>query len=233
MPRPCLQPSTSTNPPQYFQFVHNDDPIQAAVRLLPFVIIFVVSNVTIGHLLSRIRYYMPIYVISGTLIVVGGALTMHYLVPSTSPGVLYGLGVIVAIGSGSTNQVGYSVSTLTVAPTDIVNGISLQNIAQIGGTVVSLVVAGQVFQSYAEQGLSVALAGEGLSSQEIRSAAAGAQSEVFKRLSGAVREAAIDAIVAAMQKSFIIVIVSGGFMVVAGLAMKREKLFGKIVAGGG
>lgn len=231
-PRPCLRPSTSTNPPQYFQFVHNDDPIQAAVRLLPFVIIFVVSNVTIGHLLSRIRYYMPIYVISGTLIVLGGALMMHYLVPSTSVGVLYGLSVIVAIGAGCTNQVGYSVSTLTVAPADIVNGISLQNIAQIGGTVVSLVVAGQVFQSYAEQGLSVALAGEGLSSQEIRSAAAGAQSEVFKRLSGAVREAAIDAIVAAMQKSFIIVIVSGGFMLVAGLAMKREKLFGKIVAAG-
>ena len=224
--------ATSTNPSQYFQFVHNDDPIQAAVRLLPFVIVFVVSNVVIGHLLSRIRYYMPIYLISGALIVVGGALTMHYLVPSTSPGVLYGLGVVVAIGAGSTNQVGYSVSTLTVAPTDVVHGISLQNIAQIGGTVVSLVVAGQVFQSYAEQGLSVALAGQGLSIGEIRSAAAGAQSEVFQRLSGVVREAAIDAIVAAMQKSFIIVIVSGGFIMVAALAMKREKLFGKVVAAG-
>jgi MFS family permease len=231
-PRQFVRTRTSTNPSQYFQFVHNDDPIQAAVRLLPFVIVFVVSNVTIGHLLSRIRYYMPIYLISGALIVIGGALTMHYLVPSTSPGVLYGLGVVVAIGSGSTNQVGYSVSTLTVAPTDVVHGISLQNIAQIGGTVVSLVVAGQVFQSYAEQGLSVALASQGMSADEIRSAAAGAQSEVFQRLSGAAREAAIDAIVAAMQKSFIIVIVSGGFMMVAALAMKREKLFGKVVAAG-
>lgn len=202
------------------------------MRLLPFVVLFVVSNVAIGHLLSRIRYYMVIYVVSGSLLVLGGALMMHYLVPSTSVSVLYGLSVIVAIGAGSTNQVGYSVSTLTVAPADIVNGISLQNVAQIGGTVVSLVVAGQVFQSYAEQGLSVALAGEGLTSQEIRSAAAGAQSEVFKRLSGAVREAAIDAIVAAMQKSFIIVIVSGALMLVAGLAMKREKLFGKVVAAG-
>ncbi|KAK1830166.1 major facilitator superfamily domain-containing protein [Podospora conica] len=218
--------------PIYFQFVHNDDPIEAAVRLLPFVIVFVFSNVIAGHLLSRIRYYMPVYLVGGALIVLGGSLTMHYLVPSTPQGVLYALGVVAALGNGATNQIGYAVSTLTVAPADVVHGISLQNIAQIGGTVVSLVVAGQVFQSYAEQGLTAVLAGQGLSAEEIRSAAAGAQSEVFRRLSGAVREAAVGAIVAAMQKSFIIVIASGGFMMVSALAMKREKLFGKVVVAG-
>jgi len=215
--------------PIYFQFVHNDDPIQAAIRLLPFIIVTVVVNVVAGQLLAKIRYYMPIYLVSGILITLGGALLTVYLDPATSQGVIYGLSVLIAVGQGMSIQLGYAVGTLTVDKADVGNVISLQNIAQIGGSTVGLVIGGQVFQSYAVRNLTAALAGHGFSAQEIVEATAGAQSALFHKLTDELRTAAIQAIVSAMQRSFVLVISSGAIMLLASLGMKREKLFGEIV----
>ncbi|KAK0611991.1 major facilitator superfamily domain-containing protein [Immersiella caudata] len=210
--------------PIYFQFVHGDGPIQAAIRLLPYIIILVVVNVLIGNFLAKIRYYMPLYLISGILITLGGSLLLVYLDSATSKSVIYGLTVIVAVGTGLTAQLGYAVSTLTVAPADIGNGLALQNIGQIGGAAVVLVISGQVFQSYAARNLTAALAGHGLSPEEILSVRAGAQSPVFETLSGELKQAATQAIVSAMQRSFALVASSGAIMILAAVGMKREKL---------
>ncbi|GAB1314569.1 Efflux pump patC [Madurella fahalii] len=215
--------------PIYFQFVHSDNPIQAAVRLLPFIIVSVVTNVSAGRFLSTIRYYMPLYLFGGILITIGGSLLMVYLDPATSEGVIYGLSVVVAVGSGLTIQLGYAVATLVVGTQDIGNAISIQNIAQIGGSTVALVVGGQVFQSYAVRNLTAALAGHGFTAEEISAMTAGAQSAVFKTLDGELRTAAIGSIVSAMQRSFVLVISSGAIMILAAAGMKREKLFGEIV----
>ena len=210
--------------PIYFQFVHSDGPIQAAIRLLPFIIIAVVTNVTAGKLLSTIRAYMPIYLVAGILITLGGALLVVYLDPATPEATIYGLTVVVAIGTGLTIQLGYAIATLTVSPHDIGNGISLQNLGQIGGSTVVLVISGQVFQSYALANLTAALGGQGFSAEEIVSVTAGAQSAVFQTLSGELREKAIGAIVSAMQRSFALVLSSGVIMIVAALGMKRGRL---------
>ncbi|KAK0713375.1 major facilitator superfamily domain-containing protein [Lasiosphaeria miniovina] len=215
--------------PIYFQFVHSDSAIQAAVRLLPFIIITVFTNVAAGYLLSKVRYYMPIYLAGGVLITLGGALLMSFLDAATSIGKIYGFQIIIAVGTGLTIQLGYAVATLTVKPEDIGNAITFQNMSQLGSTVLCLVIAGQVFQSAAVSNLTAALAGNGFAPQEITEAIAGAQSALFGELSGALRAAAIDAIVKAMQKSFILVIVAGAVMVVSSVLMKREKLFGDIV----
>ena len=216
--------------PIYFQFAHSDDPVQAAVRLLPFVIVTVVVNVLAGRLLSTIRYYMPLFLIAGVLITVGGAVLMVFLDPSTSQGLIYGVSVIIALGTGLTVQLGYAVATLTVDDAaDVNHAISLQNIAQIGGNTVALVIAGKVFQANAVKNLTVALAGQGFSAQEISEATAGAQSALFARLSGELREAAVAAIVKAMQQSIAMVVASGAIMIVVAAVMKRERLFGEVV----
>ena len=77
--------------------------------------------------------------------------------------------------------------------------------------------------------LTAALAGHGFSAQEIVEATAGAQSALFHKLTDELRTAAIQAIVSAMQRSFVLVISSGAIMLLASLGMKREKLFGEIV----
>ena len=216
--------------PIYFQFAHSDDPVQAAVRLLPFVIVTVVVNVLAGRLLSTIRYYMPIFLAAGVLITVGGAVLMAFLDPSTSQGLIYGVSVVLALGTGLTVQLGYAVATLTVADAaDVNHAISLQNIAQIGGGTVALVIAGKVFQANAVKNLTVALAGQGFTAQEISEATAGAQSALFARLSGELREAAVAAIVEAMQQSLAMVVASGAIMIVVAAVMKRERLFGDVV----
>jgi hypothetical protein len=42
--------------PLYFQFVHGDTAIKAAVRLLPFILILVTTNMAAGFCLARIGY---------------------------------------------------------------------------------------------------------------------------------------------------------------------------------
>jgi MFS family permease len=215
--------------PIYFQFVHNDSALMAAVRLLPYVVISVTVNLLAGHLLSKIQYYMPIYIVSGVFILLGGALLTAFLNPSTPESQIYGFTILIAVGSGLTLQISYAVGTLTAAAKDMGDVISMQNVSQIGSTVIALVIAGQVFQSEAVKNLQAALSGLGFSEDEIRGAVAGAQSELFGRLSGELRDKAVLAICQAMQKSFILLIVSGAVLIVVGALMKRERLFGKVV----
>lgn len=218
--------------PIYFQFVHNDSALQAAVRLLPYVIVTVCFNLSAGHLLSKIQYYAPIFSISGLFMILGGSLLYAYLDPDTPSSYIYGFTVITAVGSGLTLQIGYAVATLK-APKHMGDALALQNVAQIGGTVISLVIAGQVFQSTATQNLTRVLATTGFTSTDIQSAIAGAKSKIFEELTGEMRDQAILAITQAIQKSFILVIVGGGVLTVSGLLMKHERLFGDIVQVGG
>ncbi len=215
--------------PIYFQFVHSDSPILAAVRLMPYVVVTVVVNVVAGHLLSKIRYYMPIYLVAGLLITIGGALLTVYLDPATSESAIYGFTVITAVGTGLTLQLGYAVASLAGKNGDTGHAINFQNVSQIGSTVVCLVIAGQVFQSTAIENLTRVLAGLGFTPADIASAVDGTQSTLFGELSEELRVAAIGAIVSAMQKSFILVFVAGAAIVAAAVGMKRERLFGEII----
>ncbi len=150
---------------------------------------------------------------------------MGYLEPSTSQSVIYGLTVILAVGTGLGMSIGYTVATIKTPRSEIGNAISLQNVAQIGGSVITLVVAGQIFQSRAVANLEHVLAGGGYSAAEIQGAVAGAQSDLFSQLSGAVRDAAVQAITQAMQQTFALLIVSGGVGILAAVFMRRERLF--------
>ncbi len=211
--------------PIYFQFVHGDSAIMAAVRLLPFVVINVSTNLLTGHFIPRIQYYMVLYLFSAILIILGGGLLVGYLQPSTSESVIYGLTVLLAVGTGLTVTAGYTVASIKCAKQDIGNAITIQNVAQIGGSVITLVVAGQIFQSQAVRNLETVLAGLGFSSADIHGAVAGAQSEVFSQLTGGVRDAAIRAITDAIQRTFWLIVAAGIVMVIAAVFMRVEKLF--------
>ena len=43
----------------YFQFVRNDDVLESAVRLFPYIVIFVLTTVLKGALMSKTRYCLP------------------------------------------------------------------------------------------------------------------------------------------------------------------------------
>ncbi|KAF2659215.1 MFS general substrate transporter [Lophiostoma macrostomum CBS 122681] len=212
--------------PIYFQFTNGDSALKAAVRLLPFVIVAISVNLASGYFLGAIKVYMLIYVIGGIFLTVGGALLTTYLKPSTSTGTLYGLCVITAIGSGLAMLTGYSIASLTTKPENASAALSMQNVSQLGGQVIALAVAGQIFHSSAVRNLRAVLSGQSFSEQDIESAVAGVQSKVLEQVQGPLREEVILALVNAMQKAFVLIPVAGGVMLLAALCMKREKLFG-------
>ncbi|EAU33818.1 predicted protein [Aspergillus terreus NIH2624] len=218
--------------PIYFQFVNSDGALMAAVRLLPFVVIGVTVNLVSNTFLHFIKVYKVLYIIAGVFLVAGGGPLMVYLDPTTSTGTIYGLTIIVAVGTGLSMVMGYTVATLTLKPEDTGAGLKMQNVSQIGGQVIALAVAGQIYQSEVIQKLSAALAGQGFSQEAIQGATAGAQSPLFETLNGELREKAIQAVTEAMQMTFVLVPVAGGVMLLAALGMKWERLFGKAVAVG-
>ncbi|KAI1095727.1 MFS general substrate transporter [Rostrohypoxylon terebratum] len=213
--------------PIYFQFVNDDKALMAAVRLLPFVVVAVTVNLVSGTFLHFIKVYMVLYLIASIFVIAGGGPLVVFLDPSSTAGTIYGLTVLVAVGSGLSMVTSFTVSSLTLPPEDAGAGISLQNVAQIGGQVIALAVAGQIYQSTATRNLSATLAGHGFSEQDIFDAVAGAQSTLFQELNGELRIKAIEAITGAMQMTVVMVPVAGGVMLIAALCMKREKLFGK------
>ncbi|KAL1865518.1 hypothetical protein Daus18300_007163 [Diaporthe australafricana] len=219
--------------PIYFQFVNGDEALMAAVRLLPFIVFGVTVNLVSGSFLHFIKLYMALYAIAGVFVVAGGGPLMVYLTPSTSTGTIYGLTILVAVGTGLSMTLGYTVATLTLKPEDAGGGLKMQNIAQIGGQVISLGIADQIYQSTALNKLSIALAGQGYSEAELRSAVAGAQSTVFEELSGELLDDAIEAVAAAMRLTFVMIPIAGAVLLIAALCMKREKLFGKVVVAAG
>ncbi|TPX07297.1 uncharacterized protein E0L32_010794 [Thyridium curvatum] len=212
--------------PLYFQFVSGDSALVAAVRLLPFLVVCITINLASGYFLSTIKVYMFMYVISSIFITIGGALLMVYLHPETPSGTVYGLMVVIALGTGLAMLSGFAVTTLTLPTKDAGSGLVLQSIAQIGSQVIALAIAGQIFRSTAFRNLSSILAGKGFSDSDIQNAVAGASSDLFDKLEGKLRLEAISAITRAIQTTFVLVPVAGGVMLLAGLCMKREKLFG-------
>ncbi|RYP76450.1 hypothetical protein DL769_003625 [Monosporascus sp. CRB-8-3] len=159
--------------PIYFQFVQNDTTLMAAVRLLPFLLVTVSVNLASGWAPSRIKYYMPFFLASGILLTVAGSLFCAYLKPSTPRGRYIRLQRHHGRRRWSYAAAGYTVATLKAGPADAVTAISLQNVSQIGSTVICLVAGGQVFQNVAVGKLRRVLAGRGLSEAELRDAVSG------------------------------------------------------------
>jgi hypothetical protein len=60
--------------PLYFQFTRGDGAIQAAVRLLPYIIILSVAILANGHLMGRFSYFQPWYIAGGVFSLIGGVL---------------------------------------------------------------------------------------------------------------------------------------------------------------
>ncbi|KAL7914186.1 major facilitator superfamily domain-containing protein [Trichoderma velutinum] len=211
--------------PIYFQFVHGDGALTAAVRLLPYIAVNVSTNLITGRFLPRIQYYMLVYLLSGLFSVVGSAVFMVYLKPSTQQGILYGLMVVIGVGTGTTFSLGFSIASIMANPSDVGRAIILQNFCRLGGSTITLLIAGQVFQSRAMANLENVLAGKGFTTADIRGAVAGAQSTLFSQLDGTLKAEATNAITDAMQSTFVLAVVGGGMLVLATMGMRFEKLF--------
>jgi MFS family permease len=216
--------------PVFFQFTRGDTALDAAVRLLPFLVVEIVATLANGALLPKVGYYMPWSLASGVLVTIGGSLL--YTVSATTPAsAVYGYSILVAVGIGLSVQACYSILTMKVVADPrfgthmIPDAISFLNMAQIGAIVHCLAISGTVYQNIAFRYLSQALAGFGYTDSEIQSVITGTKSKVFLLASEEVKELAIGALVKAISQVYILLIVAGAFTLVSALLMKRERLF--------
>ncbi|KAK2863642.1 hypothetical protein FQN49_004135 [Arthroderma sp. PD_2] len=215
--------------PLFFQFTRGDSPVDAAVRLLPLIILAIVSIMVQGITMPLVGYYAPYYTISGVLVVVGSTL-MSTVGVDTPVANIYGYSIILGIGTGLGVQASYGIAAAKVKEEEVQHAINYINLAQIGAETISLTIAGTIFQQLAFKNLSLYLAGRGYTAAELIAAIAGTQSVILQNGSEEVKTLAIKAIVEAMKKVYVSMIAAGGLQVICSFFLPREKLFMKPAA---
>ncbi|ESZ96547.1 hypothetical protein SBOR_3049 [Sclerotinia borealis F-4128] len=221
--------------PLFFQFAKGDDGIEAAVRLLPFIVLYIVSVMAQGVLMPKFGYYWPFFVIWGVFALAGGA-AMTTVTTSTTAGSIYGWSILIAIGCGMTTQASYSIAPAILGRdgrgSEVPASIGYINVAQIGGVVIGLAVSGAVFQNTAFIKVSEAFAGQGFTTEQLRSATAGSQSAIYATVSQELRDKAIEGIVEAMDKTYYLVVSGAALTLILSFFLKRERLFMEMAVGG-
>ncbi|KAM0513966.1 hypothetical protein ACHAPE_007321 [Trichoderma viride] len=209
--------------PLLFQFTRNDSALQAAVRLLPFIVFFIFFVMVAGGSLPVVQRYNLYYILGGALVVTGGAL-LFTITPETSVARIYGYEILVAAGAGLPFQNGYAIAASKVAKQDRASAIGLINVAQIGFMALSLAAAGALFQNLGYQSLKDALADFHFPNDYVRSALAGRISPIFKSADSDVVDVAVRAIFDTVRRVFGMLVGTGAVLLVSGLLMPWEKV---------
>lgn len=209
--------------PLLFQFTRNDSALQAAVRLLPFIVFFIFFVMVAGGSLPVVQRYNLYYILGGALVVTGSAL-LFTITPETSVARIYGYEILVAAGAGLPFQNGYAIAASKVTKQDRASAIGLINVAQIGFMALSLATAGALFQNLGYQSLRDALADFHFPDDYVRSALAGKISPIFKSADSDVIDVAVHAIFGTIRRVFGMLVGTGAVLLVSGLLMPWEKV---------
>lgn len=105
--------------PIIFQYTRDDGPLNACIRLLPFIIAMAVMVFANGALMAKWGYYMPWYLFGGLLATAGSA-CMYTVDLDTSLSRIYGYTVIIGAGVGMWLQASFFVAQAVVEPALIV-----------------------------------------------------------------------------------------------------------------
>ncbi|KAL0935995.1 MFS drug efflux [Colletotrichum truncatum] len=220
--------------PIFFQFTRGDSAIDAAVRLLPFIIVTVFVTLLQGGILShpsgKFGLYFPWFTVGGAIVVAAASL-MYVVETDTSTAWVYGASAMLGAGVGTFTQAGFSISQASVPEDKAAVASSLIALAQTSGINIALAVSNAVFLNRAEQRLTDILP-DTVSEEQIRLAIAGVGVEFVRTLPQEMQQRILNAIVEALNLPYILVIVAGAVVLVSSVLCKRERLFMKATGGG-
>jgi hypothetical protein len=209
--------------PLYFQFVHGDNGIVSAVRLLPFICFYVATILTCGFVMPKTGYWMVWYLVSGIFILVGAVL-MYTVHLETKIANIYGFSILLGLGMATT-QAGYAVAPTLVSPDRVAECIQFLNYGQGQSQLLGLAIASAIFQSLTSNGLLALLEPHGYAKANIQGAIAGAQSGFLQTLPPDLRTQAIDVIVHSIDSVYIMGIAAGALYIVASCCLILQKSF--------
>lgn len=211
--------------PLLFQVSRGEDAVASSIRIIPMMALFIVAVVAQGTLMPRLGPHMPWYLVGGVLILVGGAL-MCTVSTDTSAAAIQGYTILVGAGGGLCMQAAYAITTAKVKGEKLSSAISFINVAQIGAGVLSLTMAGAIYQNLGTQNLRAWLPpSQQGSSRDIGDLLAGLSSAAGGEDDALTRHAVDEAITLTIRKIFILVAVAGAVVVLSSMAMPVERLF--------
>ncbi|KAI8240933.1 Efflux pump patC [Colletotrichum sp. SAR 10_99] len=218
--------------PVFFQFTRGDSAIDAAVRLLPFIILAVFVTLLQGGVLSHPSggLYFPWFTVGGAIVVAASSL-MYVVEPSTSTAWVYGASAMLGAGVGTFTQAGFSIAQASVPEEMAAVASSMMALAQTSGINIALAVGNAVFLNRAEKRLTEILP-DTVPEEQIQLAIAGVGGDFVQTLPPDMQAEILDAIVEALNLPYILVIVAGAVVLVSSLLCKRERLFMKPAGGG-
>ncbi|KAJ8065326.1 hypothetical protein OCU04_006016 [Sclerotinia nivalis] len=130
--------------PLYFQFVRNDSALHAGIQLLPYVVFNVTTAMLNGFSMSKRPYYMPWYVLAGSLCLIGSSL-MYTVNEFTSAANIWGYTILLGAGGGAFVQLSFTVCQSKVEKHEVPVAIGYCTFAQLAGPAVALCIADAVF----------------------------------------------------------------------------------------
>lgn len=137
---------------------------------------------------------------------------------------MYGYTVLLGAGVGMFLQASFPVTQAVVAAENIAPAIGFITLAQFVGITLALAIANAILLNSSQQKIQQIL--PKVPASEIKLAILGAHSDLVQNLSLDLKTQVLDAIVDAIAKTYILVIVGGALVAVSGLLMRRQKLFG-------
>lgn len=186
--------------------------------------------------MTKTGYYMPWYLLGGIGVIIGGALmckSFLYLLSlslsptnirptavvseSTSIAEIYGYTILIGFGAGCFIQASFSVAQAKVEPNEVPLTVGFISLAQSFGIVIALAISGSVFLNEAFSGMTDIL--PGVPRDTVKGAIAGAGSAFFESLDESKRGEVLHAIIEAMGKTYILVIVAGAVVTVGSIFM--------------
>ena len=210
--------------PLYYQFVHAENGVESAVRLLPFILVGIFSMMLNGGIMSATGIYWPWYVAAGVFQIIGGAVYYACVDVTTSDATMYGFSVLITLGGCLAQQAGYSISAFKAGPAKASDATGFINVAQTGGAMFALTLSSTIFQNVGRSKLENALAGHDVPSADIRALLAGSRNQIFASADLEIKTLAIGAIVETVNVVYILVIAAGALALVSSFFLKREKL---------
>lgn len=215
--------------PLYFAFTRGDSALDAAVRLLPFIIIFIFFIMLAGGSLPVFGRYAIYYSVGGALTLAGSAL-MFTIRHDTSVAKIYGYEVLIAAGTGLVFQNGYAIASAKVP--DKANAIGYINVSQIGFIAIALSIAGCLYQNLGYAYLSDALSAYNLEPALIRAALGGVGSATLSAAPQQIIDITVQTVAFTISRVFGLCMAAGAVLFLSSLFMKQEKLDLTIEAGG-
>ncbi|KAH7130904.1 major facilitator superfamily domain-containing protein [Dactylonectria macrodidyma] len=204
--------------PLFFQFTQGDGALKAAIRLLPYIVVFIFFVMLAGGLLPVLRRYNIFYIAGGILSTAGGA-ALFTIDENTAASKIYGYEVLMGAGLGLMFQTAYTAAATMVIAKDRPNSIGFINVAQIGTVAIALAISGCLFQNLGFNSLKDGYEGYGFPDDYIRSGLAGTLSPIFASANPEVIQIAVHAVASTIQRIFGTVIAAGAVTVICSLLM--------------